>query len=96
MEWITSLQKAINYIEEHILEDINYEDAARQVYISSYEFHRAFSFLTGMTANVIAPPFLSSMSINEVTAVRESANTKPSINGGKRTPTTAAIMDTIT
>lgn len=51
MEWITSIQQAINYIEEHILEDINYEDAAKQVYISSYDFHRAFSFLTGMTAN---------------------------------------------
>ena len=51
MEWISSMQQAIAYIEEHLLEDINYEDAARQLYISSYEFHRAFSFLTGMTAN---------------------------------------------
>ena len=38
-------------MEEHLLDDINYEDVARQVYISDYEFHRAFSFLTGMTAN---------------------------------------------
>ena len=51
MEWIESLQKAITYMEEHLLEDINYEDVARQVHISSYEFHRAFSFVTGMTAN---------------------------------------------
>ena len=51
MEWITSIQQAITYMEEHILEDINYEDVAKQVYISSYDFHRAFSFLTGMTAN---------------------------------------------
>ncbi|MBQ4486246.1 MAG: helix-turn-helix transcriptional regulator [Oscillospiraceae bacterium] len=51
MDWIADLQKAINYMEEHLLEDINYEDVAAQVYISSYEFHRAFSFLTGMTAN---------------------------------------------
>lgn len=51
MEWISSMQQAIAYIEEHLLEDINYEDAARQLHISSYEFHRAFSFLTGMTAN---------------------------------------------
>ena len=33
------------------LEDLNYEDVAKQVYLSGYEFHRAFSFLTGMTAN---------------------------------------------
>ena len=51
MEWIESLQKAITYMEEHLFEDINYEDVARQVHISSYEFHRAFSFVTGMTAN---------------------------------------------
>ena len=51
MEWISAIQKAIDYIEAHILEEINYSDVAREVYISSYEFHRAFSFLTGMTAN---------------------------------------------
>lgn len=51
MEWIAALQRAITYIEEHILEEINYEDVAKHVHISSYEFHRAFSFLTGMTAN---------------------------------------------
>ena len=51
MEWIVAIQKAITYIEEHIMEEINYEDVAKNVFISSYEFHRAFSFLTGMTAN---------------------------------------------
>ncbi len=51
MEWISAMQQAITYMEDHILEDINYEDVAKQLYISSYDFHRAFSFLTGMTAN---------------------------------------------
>ena len=51
MEWIATLQRAIEYMEEHLLEEINYEDVAEFVHISSYEFHRAFSFLTGMTAN---------------------------------------------
>lgn len=51
MEWTAAIQKAITYMEEHLLEDINYEDAARDIFASSYEFHRAFSFLTGMTAN---------------------------------------------
>ena len=49
MEWIAAMQQAITYMEGHLLEEINYEDVARQVHISSYEFHRAFSFLTGMT-----------------------------------------------
>ena len=51
MEWIAAMQTAISYMEAHLLEDLNYEDVAKQVYLSSYEFHRAFSFLTGMTAN---------------------------------------------
>lgn len=51
MEWIAALQQAIIYMEEHLLEEINYEDVAKHVHVSSYEFHRGFSFLTGMTAN---------------------------------------------
>jgi AraC family transcriptional regulator len=51
MEWIRTLQSAIDYIEEHILEPINYEDAAKSIYTSSFNFHRTFSLLTGMTAN---------------------------------------------
>ncbi len=51
MEWIAAVQQAITYIEEHLMEEINYEDVAKQMNISSYEFHRAFSFLTGITAN---------------------------------------------
>ena len=51
MEWIAAVQQAITYMEAHLMEEISYEDVAKQVHISSYEFHRAFSFLTGMTAN---------------------------------------------
>ena len=51
MEWIAAVQQAITYMEAHLMEEINYEDVAKHVHISGYEFHRAFSFLTGMTAN---------------------------------------------
>jgi len=51
MEWIAAMQQAITYMEEHLMEEINYEDVAKHVHISGYEFHRAFSFLTGMTPN---------------------------------------------
>ncbi len=51
MNYIQSMQTAINYMEEYILEDINYENVARQVYMSNYHFHRIFSMLTGITAN---------------------------------------------
>lgn len=51
MKSIQLLQQAICFIEEHLLEDINYEDVAKSAYMSSYNFHRTFSFMTGMTAN---------------------------------------------
>ena len=51
MTWTKMLQQAIDYMEKHLLDDINYEDVARELYISTYEFHRTFSIMTGMTAN---------------------------------------------
>lgn len=51
MESIQLLQQAICYMEKHLLEDINYEDAAKSACMSSYHFHRIFTFMTGMTAN---------------------------------------------
>ena len=49
MEWIAAIQHAIAYIENHLIEEINYEEVAKHVHISGYEFHRAFRFLTGIT-----------------------------------------------
>lgn len=51
MNFIQNLQRAIDYMEDHILEPITYEDVARHVYMSSYHFHRTFSLVTGITAN---------------------------------------------
>lgn len=48
---IQLIQQAIRYMEEHILEDINYADAAKSIHMSGYNFHRTFSFVAGMTAN---------------------------------------------
>lgn len=48
---IQLIQQAICYMEEHICEDINYIDVAKSLHMSSYHFHRTFSFIVGMTAN---------------------------------------------
>lgn len=45
------IQQAICYMEEHICENINYAEVAKNVHMSSYNFHRTFSFIVGMTAN---------------------------------------------
>lgn len=51
MEWIHQLQDAVDFMETHLMEEINYEDVARWVYMSGYNFHRTFSLMSGMTAN---------------------------------------------
>lgn len=48
---IQLIQQAICYMEEHILEDISYTEAAKSVHMSNYNFHRTFSFIVGMSAN---------------------------------------------
>lgn len=49
MEWVRSLNKAIDYIEENLLDDLTCAKVASHIYISSYHFQRCFSLLTGMT-----------------------------------------------
>lgn len=38
MEWINSISKAIEYIEDHITEDLTVNDIARAANISSFYF----------------------------------------------------------
>lgn len=49
MEWITGIQNAVNYIENHITEDLDYQDIARQAACSNFYFQRIFGILCGMT-----------------------------------------------
>jgi len=49
MEWITGIQNAIDYIEAHLTEPINYEAVAKESFSSSYHFQRVFSILSGYT-----------------------------------------------
>ena len=49
MEWVVGIQKAIDYIEDHITEELDYEEIARESFSSSYHFQRVFSILCGYT-----------------------------------------------
>lgn len=49
MEWIHSLNKAIEYIEDNLTRELSCEEIAEHIYISSFHFQRVFSLLTGMT-----------------------------------------------
>ncbi len=49
MDWITGIQRALNYVEAHMTEPIDYEEVAKQAYSSSFHFQRVFSILCGFT-----------------------------------------------
>ncbi len=47
MDWITGIGKAIDYIEDHLTEELDYEAIARESFSSSFHFQRVFSILCG-------------------------------------------------
>ncbi len=48
MEWIMSMSRALDYIENHLLdEELDVESISKEVAISSFYFQRGFSILTG-------------------------------------------------
>lgn len=49
MDWITGMQKAVDYIEDHLSETIDYEKVAAECFSSSYHFQRVFGILCGFT-----------------------------------------------
>ncbi|BCK01294.1 AraC family transcriptional regulator [Anaerocolumna chitinilytica] len=49
MDWIQTLEKAIDYMEENLLSDLECEEVAEGVYISNHHFQRTFTLLTGLT-----------------------------------------------
>ncbi|MBQ5782039.1 MAG: AraC family transcriptional regulator [Oscillospiraceae bacterium] len=49
MNWIYGIQNAIDYIEEHLTEDIDYNQIAAHSFSSYYHFQRVFSILCGFT-----------------------------------------------
>lgn len=51
MEWIQLLNKAIDYMEANLTEDIGCKDVAAHVHISMFHFQRTFHLLTRMTVS---------------------------------------------
>lgn len=48
MEWIERLNNAINYIEAHIAEELDYTQMAKIACCSTYHFQRMFTYMAGM------------------------------------------------
>ena len=51
MEWLTAIRKSIEYMEEHIKENISAQDVAEQVYLSPIHFQRGFLVMTGYSVS---------------------------------------------
>lgn len=47
MEWKQALRQSIDYMEQHLLEEIHIETVAQQVHISPFYFQRGFQLVTG-------------------------------------------------
>lgn len=47
MNWLYTIKRSVDYIEEHILEDIDISKVAGEEFVSPMYFDRAFSFITG-------------------------------------------------
>lgn len=48
MEWIERLNRTMEYLEEHMTEEIDYEEAAKLLCCSVYHFQRMFSYMADM------------------------------------------------
>lgn len=49
MNWIQGIQRAIDYVEANITEEIDFEEVAKQAYSSSFHLQRVFSILCGFS-----------------------------------------------
>lgn len=49
MEWLERMAKALDYLEEHLEDALEIDEAAKMAYSSSFHFQRMFYMLTGNT-----------------------------------------------
>lgn len=49
MDWITGIQNAVNYIEDHITEELSYDAIAQEAACSGFYFQRIFGILCGFS-----------------------------------------------
>ena len=49
MEWVHRLNQSMNYIEEHLTGEIDYEQLGRIACCSAYHYQRMFTYMAGIT-----------------------------------------------
>ena len=71
MEWIKRLNQAVSYIEEHLTEEIDYEELAKIACCSTYHFQRMFSYIADVTLSEYIRRRRMSMAAAELSAGKE-------------------------
>jgi AraC family transcriptional regulator len=67
VEWMESISQAIEYIENHIMEELTIDNIAKEECISPFYFQRGFSLLCGFTVTEYIRNRRLSMAGNELT-----------------------------
>lgn len=49
MEWVERLNQSMNYIEDHLTDEIDYEQLGRIACCSAYHYQRMFTYMAGIT-----------------------------------------------
>lgn len=49
MEWVDRLNQSINYIEEHLTSEVDYEQLGKIACCSAYHYQRMFTYMAGIT-----------------------------------------------
>ena len=49
MDWITGIQRSLDYMEAHLTREMDYEAAAKEACSSAFHFQRMFSLVCGFT-----------------------------------------------
>ncbi len=49
MEWVERLNQSMRYIEEHLTEELDYDQLGRIACCSAYHFQRMFTYMAGVT-----------------------------------------------
>lgn len=49
MEWVERLNQSMNYIEEHLTDEIDYQQLGRIACCSAYHYQRMFTYMAGIT-----------------------------------------------
>lgn len=62
MDWIIGIQRAVDYIEEHLTENIDYEKVAAESFSSSYHFDKNIDIYVKLIYNI----FIIKLDIHEI------------------------------